>query len=761
MHHTRSRRRLWVLFALVPLLTGAFRAGTPAASAAGPTLANPILFVTQVPLPGDFTSINAVFGNQRGGIDAGRGGDLWLRYGNGTLKNLTAAAGYGSKDPTGFQDANAIQVRDPSVYWDGTKALFSMVIGAPEHYSQQSYYWQIYEITNLGQVISSNATPSIRKVPNQPASFNNIYPIYGTDDRIIFVSDRPRNGARHLYPQLDEYEEAPTNTGLWSLDPNSGNLFQLDHAPSGDFTPIIDSFGRVIFTRWDHLQRDQQADADAGALADGDPLQYGTFNYSDESANASRLFNKRDEVFPEPRKSRTDLLAGTNMVGHTMNVFFPWQVNEDGTELETLNHVGRQEFDIYSDPSFNDDPNLSYLSPPSGQVNQYPLKRDTLLQLKEDPRTPGRYFGIMTYEFGTHAAGQILTVSGGATLNGDQVALTPFTHPDTAFTTDTPSANHSGLYRDPLPLADGTVVVVHTAATRDDANTGTRANPGSRYDFRLKTLTTLPNGYRGPGQLLTPGITKTISYWDPDEKVSYSGPLWELNPVEVRARVRPARRVTPLPAPEQAIFARAGVDPAQFKAYLTQQNLAVVVSRNVTTRDDADNQQPFNLRVPGGPQTIGAPGKIYTIAYMQFFQGDQIRGLGMGSSSDTPRAGRRVLAQPLHDPAALPLNVRPPSAPAGSVTLASDGSMAAFVPARRAMTWQLTDQNGLPVVRERMWVTFQPGEVRVCASCHGVNQQDQAGHTAPTNPPKALEQLLRQWKLQQTGLKLYLPQVSR
>ena len=59
--------------------------------------------------------------------------------------------------------------------------------------------------------------------------------------------------------------------------------------------------------------------------------------------------------------SRTDLLAGTNLVGHTFNFFSPWQINEDGTEAETLNHIGRQEFGIYSDPSFNDDPNLTYL----------------------------------------------------------------------------------------------------------------------------------------------------------------------------------------------------------------------------------------------------------------------------------------------------------------------------------------------------------------------------------------------------------------
>src|SRR5262249_41488796 len=174
--------------------------------------------------------------------------------------------------------------------------------------------------------------------------------------------------------------------------------------------------------------------------------------------------------------------------------------------------------------------------------------------------------------------------------------------------------------------------------------------------------------------------------------------------------------------------------------------------------------QPFNLRVAGNnTQTIGAPGKIYDIAYIQFFQGDLIRGIGLGTSSDTPRDGRRVLAQPMHDPASQSVNFAPSAGPAGSMAIASDGSMAAFVPARRAMTWQLANPAGTPAVRERMWVTFQPGEVRVCASCHGANQLDQAGHTPPVNQAQAFEELLRQWKLQQsgTGLKVYLPMARR
>jgi hypothetical protein len=79
------------------------------------------------------------------------------------------------------------------------------------------------------------------------------------------------------------------------------------------------------------------------------------------------------------------------------------------------------------------------------------------------------------------------------------------------------------------------------------------------------------------------------------------------------------------------------------------------------------------------------------------------------------------------------------------------------------LTWQLTDRSRTAVVRQRYWVTFQPGEVRVCAYCHGLNEKDQAGHTAPTNPPQALLQLLQYWKINGDRVpvvKAYLP-ISR
>ncbi len=731
---TVAGARLWTpsapATALLLLALGIPDPGGVRAQAPGAT-PYPILFVTQIPIPADFTTIGSTFGNHLPTLQAaGRGGDLWIRYTDGTLRNLTAAAGFGS---AGFQGAQSIAVRDPSVHWSGAKGLFSMVIGAPQQqYVWETYRWQIYEITGLGP----NDAPVVVRVPNQPDDANNVSPFYGTDDRVLFTSDRPFNGASHLHPQRDEYEAAPIVTGIWSLDPVSGDLVLLTHAPSGDFTPFIDSFGRIVFTRWDHLQRDQLADADA--LGAG---SYGTFNWSDESQAALPL-NDRTEVFPEPRSVRTDLLAGTNMVGHAFNHFFPWQVNEDGTGIETLNHVGRHELHSWFDRAITGDPNIvAYTYPSPGAANTYRIVN--LFQMKESPAAPGLYYGVDAPEFTTHAAGQIVTILGPPGLNGDQMTVTPITHPDTRTTTATPGPGHTGHYREPLPLSDGTLVAVHAPETDVDANTGTTANPASRYAFRLRRIAAAGNWFAA-GPALTPGISKTVSYWNPDVLVTWSGVLWELNPVEVRPRVRPWAAAAPLEAPELAAFAAAGVEPESLRAWLAAQNLALVVSRNVTTRDDADRQQPFNLRRAGtSAQTVTVPGAVYDVSHLQFMQADLIRGFG---GTSTPAPGRRVLARPMHDPAAA--NPPSPGAPGGSVALGPDASLAAFVPARRAMSWQLLGPVGDPIVRERYWVSFQPGEVRVCASCHGANEAVHGGQSPPANTPQALVSLLQWWQTQ-------------
>ena len=724
-----------------------------AARSASATRPYPILFVTQVPTPADFTAVASVFGNHHPDMQSTpRGGDLYVIYPNGTLRNLTQLAGYGVA--TGFQGAAAIAVREPTVHWSGTKAIFSMVVGAPtQRYQVVTHYWQLYEVTGLGPT----DTPVITKVPKQPSNANNVSPAYLSDGRILFTSDRPRDGAAHLYPQLDEYEEAPTVSGLWTLDPSTGALQLLDHSPSGDFRPTVDSFGRVIFTRWDHLQRDQQADADA-LDPNGDP--YGTFNWSSEAAGSVPLTN-RDEVFPEPRAVRSDILL-PHEEGHSFNQFFPWMMNQDGSELETLNHIGRHDLESYFNRAFNDDPNLDEFicgDNACGRTNPHSLTN--LLQIRESPADAGRYYGTSAPEFFTHAAGQVLWLPGEPGRHPDDMPITEVTHESTASFTDSgevPHPCHSGLYRQPLPLSDGSLVAVHAGEsspglpeTRLDANTGTRQLPGSRYKFRLRGFVAAGGscaGYQQYGATLTAGITKTLWFWDPDERVDYVNvTMWELDPVEVRSRTVPPAPGAPLPAVEAAVFAQQGIDLQRFQVQLQEEGVAMLISRNVTKRDHDDRQQPFNLRVPGGTATTvgNPPGRIYDVNYLQLFQGDLLRGVG-GTANPDP--GRRVLAQPMHDLTVAAHNPVVPGAPVGSVKVALDGSMVAMVPAHRAMTWQLT-HGATPVVRERYWLTFKAGEVRVCASCHGLSSTDQTGAPPPTDPPppppQALQQFLVWW----------------
>ncbi|HJT97047.1 MAG TPA: hypothetical protein VJ696_01930 [Rhodanobacteraceae bacterium] len=711
---------------------------------ATPAIPNPILFVTQFPITTDFGAIGSVFANHRGDIQySGRGGDLYIVYPDGVLRNLTEEAHYGL--PAGLQaGSDAIAVRDPAVHWSGTKAVFSMVTGAPEEmYGASVYYWQLYEVTGLGE----GDAAVITKVPNQPESYNNVQPAYDSDGNIVFVTDRVRHtktmapgdlastADRYLYPQLDEYESAPTPTGLWKLDPATGELSLMEHAVSGSGWPFVDSYGRVVFSRWDHLLRDQQNDADA-------TVDYGTFNYSGEGPESVPT-SDRSEVFPEPRYIAPPNTTGCQPLA--FNLFGPWQIMQDGTGEETINHIGRHELQNYFDRTFNDDPALSeFFFDPLQRTNQHPIRN--MIQLREDPTQRGTYLAVDAPEFGSHAAGQIIRFAAPLGMNAADIAVDWLTSTATAgFDTSDPA--NSGHYRNPIVLSDGRILAAHAPEKGLDGNLGSPTHPDPKYKFRLRLMTG-PVGSMTAGDPLLPSpVTKHVSYYDPDALVQYDGPMWELSPVEVVARDVPPKPVAPLGVPEQDAFELEHADVAEFTAFLKQHDLAAIVMRNVTSRDGADRQQPYNLHVavPGGITTLGSGGAVYDIAHMQFFQADQIRGMGI-DRPDGPAPGRRVLAEPLHEPAAVAFNPHDPEGPAGAVPIHADGSVALYVPARRALAWQSTDPAGTPVVRERYWITMQPGEIRVCDGCHGVNKLNQAGQPAASNVADALRTLIRDWK---------------
>lgn len=706
---------------------------------------NPILFVTQVPTSG-FTSVTQTFSNHVPSMNnAPRGGDMMILYPDGTLRNLTREAGYG--DSNEIQGKNSIAVRQPCVHWSGKKALFSMVIGAPTKiWEIFETKWQIYEIEGLGK----DEKPKITKLPLQPEMYNNISPIYGSDDNIIFTSDMPITKKSYHYPPLDEYENAQVVSGLWKLDIGTGEVKLLQHSPSGSFYPSIDSYGRIIFTRWDHLQRDQQADLDRS----GQP--YGTFNYESEDSLAQPL-QSRAEVFPEPRtKNNPDF--NPLFSPHTFNQFFPWEINQDGTEEETINHVGRHEWGgTYTEPSYPADKNLRYIIRKNWVKNSYSLRGDSgPFQIKEDPNNQGIFYAAVSPEFAHETSGQLIRFSGKLHENPEEMIINEITHSSTAGSVElgqTANAHHSGRYRDPLPLTNGTLLAVHSESKNPNGNNGTSSQPKIRYNFRIKTLRQeIIDGKQlyVADKPLTSGIVRGVKYYNGNDYfITQNDTLWELEPVEVTARtVPPMKKETTLSSSESDVFSEIGVDEQIFRKWMNDNNLGLIVSRNVVTRERNDDNQPFNLRVPNGVEHIVNDGTVYDVEYMQIFQADLIRGQGGVGGHTTPNPGRRVLPQILHHEQSLLMNNDKNNKVKGSVKIASDGSMAAIVPAHRALSWQLTDGKGTPVVRERYWVTVQSGEIRVCASCHGVNTVDQLGLSKPIHKPEALRQLLQHWKTQ-------------
>lgn len=786
-----------------------------------------LIFVAQTPNPGGTSDIGthtATFGNSTPSIAAApRGGSLmWLRPDGEVIDLLDTALRNGCEtggdaicNDDGVMKTNAdgllvsgYVARRPRVHWDADRVIFAMTKGAKHEQHgdvlPETPLWQLYEITGL----DPDDTPIMTKVPHQP-DYNNVDPVYGSNGKIFFISDRPVTGNPLHYPQLDEYESLPINSGLWRLDPASGEILLMDHSPSGDFGPEITPSGQVIFTRWDHLQQDQQSIGNSVATVITDREDFwNAYTYADENDfgiadytlvsdfvtdTLTDWLNTGDdsllhvaaagmEIFPETVRgnpfynwgNKEGTVAGS-FNGDTIdfmipatefgdynplrfNHFLPWQIRQDGLQCETYRHTGLHENGGFIRESLRED---ALIEPVLTTAVRIP-DGFFLNQVHDDPGTGNEIVtGVVAPEFGTHKAGRILqfidtqSVSKPALHeNGDAVEYRFLTDPD----------DFSVLYRDPMFLSDGRLI----AAVAEHPGGDDRSFEA--FDFRLYLLEKNPaTGFHEPvTPLLGERIEKAFAFWEENGGLGlqeFDGPLWEFEMQEVIARTDPG--VPPAPvteAPELAAFAAAGVDPADFRDYLEANNLAAIVVRNATSRDEADITQPFNLVVTlpdgtEGEQTVRTdfePGtdRLYPITYLQLMRGDYLRGYEKFAEFDNgdlvDDGGRRVLPNSLEMTGQLAhnLDVEADALP-GSVPVQLDGSIAALVPAHRAMTWQTTDDDGDPVVRERYWLTFQPGEVRVCASCHGVNDRGQDGNAKPENTPLALQLLLEE--LQDAG----------
>ena len=147
------------------------------------------------------------------------------------------------------------------------------------------------------------------------------------------------------------------------------------------------------------------------------------------------------------------------------------------------------------------------------QVNR---RLRNFLHVAEDPNVPGLFYGIDAPEFGSHAAGQLVSLTGATNLNGDQMRITYLTpratHTYAGSVSNIPP-DHTGLYRNPLKTTDGYMIAAHTAYPLYESGGGSTAFPLTSYDFRLKFLV-FTNGFYTPGAPLTAGLTNRAAKSD-------------------------------------------------------------------------------------------------------------------------------------------------------------------------------------------------------------------------------------------------------
>ena len=125
-------------------------------------------------------------------------------------------------------------VRDPQVSYDGTKVLFSYRPGGTEQY-------HLYEVD-----LEKTEFQCLRQLTSGP--YDDIEPSYLPDGGIVFVSSRCKRWVNCWLTQV---------AVLHRCDVDGSNIRALSSNNEHDNTPWPLSDGRVLYTRWEYVDRSQ------------------------------------------------------------------------------------------------------------------------------------------------------------------------------------------------------------------------------------------------------------------------------------------------------------------------------------------------------------------------------------------------------------------------------------------------------------------------------------------------------------------------
>jgi len=123
-------------------------------------------------------------------------------------------------------------VRDPQVNYDGDKILFSYRRG-------RSDYFHLYEINTDGS--------GLEQLTDGP--FDDVEPIYLPDGGVIFGSTRAKRWVPCWYTQV---------ATLYRCDSEGRNIHMLSSNIEQDNTPWMLPDGRVLYTRWEYVDRSRE-----------------------------------------------------------------------------------------------------------------------------------------------------------------------------------------------------------------------------------------------------------------------------------------------------------------------------------------------------------------------------------------------------------------------------------------------------------------------------------------------------------------------
>ncbi len=130
---------------------------------------------------------------------------------------------------TALLDDRQGAVRDPRVHYDGRKILFSYRKGGTDHY-------HLYEIATDGT--------NLKELTFGP--WDDIEPAYLPDGGIVFCSSRCKRFVACWYTPV---------ALLHRMDADGGNLRLLTSGLLHENTPAVLADGRVLYTRWEYLDR--------------------------------------------------------------------------------------------------------------------------------------------------------------------------------------------------------------------------------------------------------------------------------------------------------------------------------------------------------------------------------------------------------------------------------------------------------------------------------------------------------------------------